>query len=432
MIVLAGGDLVLPDRILSSASLVIEDTRIAALEAKAGIDPAGATTIDVRECYVVPGFIDVHVHGVEGIDTLDDGDPIAGIASGLPRYGVTAFCPTTVACSPNALRGVLAKVGQARAARQPEQARVLPAHLESNFINPEYRGAQPADCLRLPGPASAFANVGSQSDPTRQRWLDGPRPRTVPADRKAGHYDSEGDFSARDILDVIAASRPDVGIVTLAPELPGGIDLIRALVSAGHRASIGHSGATLDEAMAAIDAGARHATHLFNRMAPLTHRAPGIAGAVLARHDVAAELICDGYHVHPAMARVAIASKGAGRIMAITDGTAGSGLNVGSNARLGGRKIRVTESAAVLEDGTLAGSTLTMDRAFKTIVTAFDLSVADAAALCSTTPARELGLTGFGTLAAGAVADLVVLDRGFRVVRTFIDGREVYRSGTAA
>lgn len=231
---------------------------------------------------------------------------------------------------------------------------------------------------------------------------------------------------------MIAAARPDIGIVTLAPELPGGVELVRALVSAGHHVSLGHSGASVDEAMAAIDAGARHATHLFNRMAPITHRAPGVAGAVLARNEVAAELICDGYHVHPAMSRIAIASKGVGRLMAITDGTAGSGLAVGSSARLGGRRIHVTEHAAVLDDGTLAGSTLTMDRAFRTIVTAFGFSVTEAATLCSTTPARELGLTGFGVLVEGAFADVVVLDRSFRVVRTFIDGREVYRSGAAA
>jgi N-acetylglucosamine-6-phosphate deacetylase len=237
-----------------------------------------------------------------------------------------------------------------------------------------------------------------------------------------------GEFTGRDILDVISAARPDVGIVTLAPELPGAIDLVSALAKAGHRVSIGHSGATLDEAIAAIDAGARHATHLFNRMAPMTHRAPGIAGAVLARDEIAAELICDGYHVHPSMAGIAIAAKGTHRVMGITDGTAGSGLAAGSATKLGGRRIRVTDTAAVLDDGTLAGSTLTMDRAFKTIVTAFGLSIVDAATLCASTPARELGLTGFGVIARDAVADLVVLDRGFRVRHTFIDGHAAYAS----
>jgi N-acetylglucosamine-6-phosphate deacetylase len=399
VIVLAGGDLALPGRILQNASLVIDGARIVAVEPDARVDAAGATIVETPDCYIVPGFVDVHVHGVDGHDTLDEGDAVARIASRLPRYGVTAFCPTTVACAPSALRTVLAQVATARAMRPANSARVLPAHLESNFINPEYRGAQPAECLRLP------------SDLVIRR---------------------DGAFSTRDILDIIAGARADVGIVTLAPELPGGVELVRALVAEGTRVSLGHSGASLDEAMAAIDAGARHATHLFNRMAPMTHRAPGVAGAVLARDEVAAELICDGYHVHPAMSRIAIASKGVGRVMAITDGTAGSGLPVGSVARLGGQPIRVTEHAAVLDAGTLAGSTLTMDRAFRTIVATFGFSVTDAAMLCSTTPARELGLTGSGVLVEGGSADVVVLDRRFRVVRTFIDGREVYARSAAA
>jgi N-acetylglucosamine-6-phosphate deacetylase len=273
-------------------------------------------------------------------------------------------------------------------------ARVLPAHLESNFINPEFRGAQPAACLRVPDGSPAGIHGG--------------------------------EFSAGDILDVIATAHADVGIVTLAPELPGGLDLVRRLAAAGHLVSLGHSAANFEEAMAAIDAGARHATHLFNRMPPMTHRSPALAGAILAREEVAAELICDGYHVHPAMCRVAIRSKGVGSVMAITDGTAGAGLAPGTRARLGGRTIRVTGEAALLDDGTLAGSTLTMDGAYRRIVSQFGLSIADAAALCSTSPARQLGLTGFGVIAAGATADLVVLDRGFRVVRTFIGGAQVF------
>ena len=435
MIVLAGGDLVLPNRILPGASLAIEGARIVAIESKALVDSPAATVIEIPGCWVVPGFIDVHVHGIDGHDTLDEGDPVAQIALRLPRYGVTAFCPTTVACAPPELKAVLAQVATARAARPPNSARVLPAHLESNFLNPEYRGAQPAECLRLPGPAAAFASP-EERRPGEAGRRGGSAPRHPPHVRRSGaaqrtRRDKEDDFSAGDVLDVIAAARRDVGIVTLAPELPGAIDLVRVLVAAGHRVSLGHSGASLEEAMAAIDAGARHATHLFNRMAPMTHRAPGVAGAVLMRDEVAAELICDGYHVHPAMSRIAIKTKGVGRLMAITDGTAGSGLAVGSSARLGGRRIRVTEHAAILDDGTLAGSTLTMDRAFRTIVAVFGFSVVEAAVLCSTTPARELGLTGFGVLEVGACADIVVLDRAFRVMRTCIDGREVYARGGA-
>jgi N-acetylglucosamine-6-phosphate deacetylase len=400
MIVLRGADLVLRDRVVPNGSLVIDGDRIAAIDARGAIDPSRARLIDVSGGVVVPGFVDVHVHGVDGVDAHDDAGAIAAIASRLPRYGTTAFCPTTVACGPAALRQVLKQVAQLRAAA-PSAARVLPAHLESNFINPDFKGAQPARCLRQPPAAH-----------------DGPS--------------ATDGFSGADILAVIADSPSEVGIVTMAPELPGAIDLIRALAAAGHLVSLGHSGADFDTAIAAIEAGARQATHLFNRMPPLSHRAPGLAGAVLARSEIAAELICDGHHVHPAMAQMAIAAKGATRVMAITDGTAGSGLPVGSEVRLGGQAIYVGETSATLADGTLAGSTLTMDRVFRNLVTRFHATLADAALLCSTTPADELGLAGIGTIAEGAIADLVVLDADFRVRHTLIAGEVVYsRDATA-
>ncbi len=164
-------------------------------------------------------------------------------------------------------------------------------------------------------------------------------------------------------------------------------------------------------------------------MTPIGHRAPGLAGAVLAREEIAAELICDGFHVHQAMGRVAIAAKGVDRILAITDATAGAGLPVGTTTQLGGQAIQVRAQAAFLADGTLAGSTLTMDRAFANLVSRFGRSVVDAAKLCSTTAARELGLHGFGVIAEEAMADLVVLDRDFRVRQTWIGGAEVFRRG---
>ena len=390
MIVLSGGDIVLPDRILTNTSLIVDGDRIAAIESTRRTPPA-ASVIDARESFIVPGFVDVHVHGIEGHDSLDSAEAIAQIAARLPRYGVTAFCPTTVACAPAPLDAVLDQVARARVSRAASAARVLPAHLESNFINPDYNGAQPKACLRLP------------SD-----------------DRQ------EGNFSGRDILDVIQLRAADVGIVTVAPEVEGVLELIPVLVRRGQRVSLGHSGADFERSVAAIDAGARHATHLFNRMTPITHRAPGLAGAVLSHEAIAAELICDGFHVHPAMCRLAIAAKSVNGVMAITDGTAGAGLSAGSLTRLGGRTIRVSDQAALLEDGTLAGSTLTMDRAFRNIVTMFDMPITEAAMMCSTTPARAMGLTRFGVIAEGNIADLVVLDRAFRVRRTFIAGKTVY------
>jgi N-acetylglucosamine-6-phosphate deacetylase len=356
--------------------------------------------INASNCYIVPGFVDVHVHGVAGDDTLDGQPAVARIAARLPRYGVTAFAPTTVACDPAALREFLRQVEHCRQSPADSSARVLPAHLESNFINPEYRGAQPAACLRSPAEALRAAATGARDDP----------------------------FAAREILEVIAEMPAAVGIVTLAPELAGALDLTQLLIAAGHRVSLGHSGADYDTGVAAIEAGARHATHLFNRMPPLGHRAPGLAGAVLAREEIAAELICDGYHVHPAMCRMAVRAKGSHRVMAITDGTAASGLPAGAAARLGGRPIRAGSEAAFLEDGTLAGSTLTMDRAFGNLVAGCGFSVGEAAVLCATTPAVEMGLSRRGAIVAGAHADLVVLDRSFRVRHTFVDGREAYRA----
>ena len=401
MIVIAGGELVLPDRIQSASSLVIESDRITAIESGRPA-PAGADVIDAAGYYVVPGFIDVHVHGVGGHDTLDGAGALARIAAALPEYGVTAFCPTAVACAPDVLRSFLDQVRLARIAGPPSSARVLPAHLESNFINPDYRGAQPAACLRLP-PGLDEVQQAYRSDP--------------------------GEYSGVQILSAITVASADVGIVTLAPELPGGIDLVRSLVAAGHRVSLGHSGADFDTAVAAIEAGATHATHLFNRMTPIAHRAPGLAAAVLAHGAVTPELICDGYHVHPGMCRVAIAAKQPANLMAITDGTAGSGLAVGSRARLGGRTIHVRDEAAFLEEGTLAGSTLTMDRAFRNIVRAFGRSPVDAAQMCATVPARQMGVAGAGRIAVDAIADLVVLDPDFHVVTTLIGGEPVWVRG---
>jgi N-acetylglucosamine-6-phosphate deacetylase len=290
---------------------------------------------------------------------------------------------------------MLQAVRAARTTRVPGGSRVLPAHLESNFINPEFRGAQPLECLRRP--------------PSRPRQDD-----------EAGLP-----WSGREILDEIAAARPDVGILTIAPELPGALDLIRDLTSHGHHVSLGHSGATYEEALEGVRAGARHATHLFNRTSPMTHRAPGLTGAVLESEELVAELVCDCVHVHPAVMRVALAAKRPDRVMAITDGTAGSGLAAGSRSHIGERPITIRD-AAYLDDGTLAGSVLTMDRAFSNLVTRTGLSLADAAVVCATTPARALGLQGFGVVATGAAADLVVLDRELRVRQTWIAGVLAY------
>jgi N-acetylglucosamine-6-phosphate deacetylase len=407
MIVLSGADLVLPGRLMGPGSLVFEGDRI--VDIREGTVPAapGDLHFDLHGHYVVPGFIDVHVHGVLGLDSLDGPHAVSSIAAALPRYGVTAFCPTSIACSPPVLRRFLLAVRQARLAPAPRSARVLPAHLESNFLNPDYRGAQPVECLRLPPRIGPGPITASETGP-------GPI--------------SGGSYTGADLLAEIERGQPDVGIVTLASELPGGLDLVAALRARGHYVSLGHSAADYEQACAAIAAGASQATHLFNRMPKIGHRHPGIAGAMLESEEIAAELVCDGYHVHPAVMRVAIGAKTPARVMAITDATAGAGLPAGAHVSLGGQSITVDDCASFLDDGTLAGSVLTMDRAFRVLIGKVGLTPVDAAVLCSTTPARELHLDGFGVLAPGAMADLAVLDSTCRVVQTWIGGELAFTS----
>jgi N-acetylglucosamine-6-phosphate deacetylase len=388
---LSGADVVLPDRVASGLTLVLEGDRIVDLTSGPRELSSQETRVDVTGRLIVPGFIDVHVHGLLGVDVLDGPDAVIAVARQMPQFGVTAFCPTSVACPNDTLDVFLASVAAARVAPEPGAARVLPAHLESGLINPEYRGAQPLEWLRTyekKTPGVFFRDGGEKKTP-------------------------DVFFSA------------DVGILTRAPEMPGGMDLVRDAVAAGIRVSLGHSGATFDEGVEAIQAGARHATHLFNRMSPMRHREPGLVGAVLSSEDIAAEIICDGFHVHPAVIRLAIAAKGHGRVMAITDGTSGSGLPAGACARLGGRTITVgpKRDSVRLADGTLAGSVATMDQVFATMVTQAGQSLVEAATLCATTPAREMRLTGQGVIAPGSLADLVILTPGLRVVQTWVGGR---------
>jgi N-acetylglucosamine-6-phosphate deacetylase len=392
MIVLAGGRLVLPDGVVAGGSLVVDGDRIVGIEPDV-VRPSGADVRDVSGRVLVPGFIDVHVHGVSGTDVLDGAHAVRAVAARLARFGVTGFCPTSVACDPLTLATFLAAVAHARQHPAPDSAVVLPAHLESNFINPAWNGAQPPECLRVWGASRAALDSGG--------------------------------FTGDDIIRVLRAEAASVGIVTIAPELEGGFDLIRLLRDLGHVVSIGHSGASYDDAREAIRRGTTHATHLFNRMTPLTHRAPGIVGAVLESPDVAAEVICDGVHVHPGVVALAVKAKSPSRVMAITDGTSAAGLPVGARAALGGRAIIAGPRTATLEDGTLAGSVITMDRAFRTLVHEVGLPLDQAARLCATTPATQLRLADRRRLEVGTRADVAVLDTGLEVVETWIAGRRV-------
>jgi N-acetylglucosamine-6-phosphate deacetylase len=391
--ILSGARLVLPDSTIDRGSLVIDDDGLIADVWQEPMPKApGSNWHDLTGRIIVPGFIDVHVHGVEGCDTLATEDAAAKLAATLPKYGVTGFCPTTVACPPAALRRLLDGIRSARLKPVPGHAAVLPAHLESNFINPDFRGAQPVTCLRRPT-----------------------------AEKLPG-VSGDVDFSGLEILDEIAAARPEVGIITMAPEMDGGMELVRSLTEAGHIVSLGHSAATYDQGLAGIDAGGRHATHIFNRMQPFSHRAPGLIGAIIDSPSVRAELVCDGYHVHRVVARTIIAALGADRTMAITDGTGGSGLPVGTKVPLGSHTITVGREAAFLDDGTLAGSTLTMDGALRQLVSHMGASLVAAARMCATSPAAQLGLSDRGRIAVGQRADLAILDHDLHPVGTYVAG----------
>ena len=403
MLILSGADVVLPTGTSGPSSVLVHDGRIADIVAGDVSGGPGDERLDLHGHLVAPGFVDVHVHGAEGRDVLDGNGSVARVAASLPQFGVTSFCPTTVACPPAALARLLAEIRVLRADRPPASARVLPAHLESNFINPGYRGAQPEAMLRSAGCCAGHG-----------------------ATHFAESAGSGASFSADEILAVIERAGADVGIVTLAPEIDGGVDLVRRLVAAGRRVSLGHSGAGYELSREAFAAGACHATHLFNRMPPLGHREPGLVGAVLDEERIAPEVICDARHVHPAMVRTVVAVKGPDGVIAITDGTSGAGLPDGSRALLGDRPITVRDGAAYLDDGTLAGSALTFDAAFRVLVKRVGLDIDVAVRLCASTPAREMGLVDRGRIEPGLLADLVVFDAHLAVAHTIVGGAVAY------
>ncbi|MEO8484188.1 MAG: N-acetylglucosamine-6-phosphate deacetylase [Acidobacteriota bacterium] len=387
---LHAGTVVRPDRVGLDCTIVLEGARIVDVVSGRQTGGVGDVDLDLRSRTVVPAFIDAHVHGVAGTDVLEGPGAVGRVAAQLPRWGVAAFCPTSIACPPEVLRSFLRDVATERQTLRPGSARVLAAHLESNFLNPNLRGAQPLEYI--------CAAAGPQKP---------------------------GAFEPGEILKILDEWRSSIAIVTLAPETAGALDLVARLVAAGLLVSLGHTGATFEEARAAIHAGASRATHLFCAMRPLTHRDPGVVGAVLTYDHIHAELICDGFHVHPAVMRIAIAAKTPERIIAITDGTAASGLPRGSKTRLGNLAI-TAEDVARLDNGAFGGSVLTMDRAFATLVRQCDVDLVDAVRMCATTPATDLRLSHHGCIEPGHVADLAVLDAELNVVETWIDGRRAW------
>jgi N-acetylglucosamine-6-phosphate deacetylase len=375
--VLAGARVVLPSGVVEGGRLTVDGTRIAANEAAEGLSTA---TVDLAGHTVVPGFVDIHNHGGGGASFTSGTaeDILTGIRTHR-EHGTTTVVASTVT---NAL-DVLAKQA-GLLAELVEQGDLAGIHYEGPFISPCRKGAHDEALLRDPDPA--------------------------------------------EVRKLVEAGRGAARMVTLAAELPGGIDSVRLLADLGVIAAIGHTDATYEQTLEAIDAGATVATHLFNAMPPLQHRAPGPIAALLEDERVTVELINDGTHLHPAVLELAFGSAGAGRVAFITDAMDAAGFGDG-HYDLGPMKVEVLDGVArLVEGGSIAGSTLTLDTAFKRAVTLDGLSLGDAVRAISTNPARLLGLQDrIGTLEPGKDADLVVLDAAYDLVGVMRKGEWIVR-----
>ncbi len=338
-----------------------------------------------RNYYLIPGFIDLHVHGAQGKDVMDgDQEALLTIARALAKEGVTGFLATTMTADNPHLEKVLATVAQCL----PEKtgAAILGVHLEGPFLAKQKMGAQREDFLQLPDIALF------------KQWQ--------------------------------TLAQGSIKLVTLAPELTGALDFIRALRAQDIIVSIGHTNATYAETMAAIKAGCSHATHLFNAMRGIHQREPGATGALLLSNEVTAELIVDGFHLHPAIADMVLRLKGWERLMLITDAMRAKCLRDGQYD-LGGQTVNVFAGRATLSDGTLAGSTLRMPAAIKNMQQFTDCSLIDAIHMATRNPAHLLDVYGRkGSIEMGKDADLVILNEQLDVCLTMREGSIVFAEDT--
>lgn len=366
------GHLLTPSGFVHGRLDVGSDGRIAALDGAPV--PEAAARAGSALPLVLPGFVDLHVHGGGGADTMQAGNAVDTLAALHARHGTTSLLATTMTAPLPEIEAALRAAAPAIATRRRGAARVLGVHLEGPYIHPERLGAQPP-----------FA-----------------RPPSLP-----------------EILALHALA--PIRVMTLAPEASGALALIPALVAAGMRVQIGHSGATYEQACDALACGASSFTHLYNAMSAMHHRAPGAAGAALA-HAERAEVIPDLLHVHRGALHAAL--RAVPELYAVTDATSATGMPDGAY-RLGRQTVHKRDGAVRLADGTLAGSTLTMDQALRNLV-AIGVPLARAAACTSTRAARYLGLADRGQLVAGAWADLVLLDAASLALhRVFVEGEEI-------
>lgn len=341
------------------------------------------------DAYIVPGFIDVHMHG-QGNYGVFDAEDIIEIAKNQPKYGTTGFIPTAASLAEEKYIKFISDIRQAKKLNRPSAANILGAHLEGPFINPLRKGGMDANFLRLPDISEC------------QRYID----------------------AADDVLK----------IMTLSPELKGAELIIRKLKNNDIIVSLGHSSANVQEFKNAFQNGLNHVCHLFNAFERTTGSPDkwpwqtGLIEAILDNKHVTVELICDLQHVSLEHIRFAVKKCGIDRIVAITDSMQGAGLPPGVYKMLDGRQYSTDEGIAKLtSNGTIVGSVLTMDNAFKNLVKVCGLDIVTVSKFTSTNPAKLLGLDReLGTIEPGKYADLTVLDSDFKCIATFIKGENVF------
>ncbi|HET9093539.1 MAG TPA: N-acetylglucosamine-6-phosphate deacetylase [Solirubrobacteraceae bacterium] len=371
---IGGGRVVTPDGVLSEGWVLVRGDRIVEVGATR---PGGeAPALDLAGAWLLPGYIDLHMHGGGGHSVAQSRHAMEAAVAFHRSHGTTATLVSLVTAPEEALREQLQWAAELTRRGAGSHGHVLGSHLEGPFLSPRRRGAQNADHMLPPDPALL------------ERLLD--------------------------------AADGTLRMVTLAPELPGALALIEALQTSGVIAALGHSDATYAQAQAAIRAGARHATHLFNAMAPLLHREPGLVLAAL-EGGLACELINDGSHLHPAVVRLVFDLTDSPAL--VTDAIDATGVGDG-RFWLGGQEVQVHGGEArLVASGSLAGSTLTMDRAVRNAVRSSGVGIERASAAASGVPARVLGLEGeLGAIAAGHRADLVVLDDDLEVSAVMVAG----------